>query len=80
MSFNVVNTKGCYGTKVNLCRKLMGGFLCRSEGLQNMNAWVLVAMETHFYVFPLKYQYFEKFFEGTLLKIKFAKTFPQYVL
>ena len=42
--------------------------------------WVLVAMETHFHVFPLKYQYFENFFEGTLLKIKFAITFPQYIL
>ena len=42
--------------------------------------WVLVAMETHFHVFPLSYQYFENFFEGTLLKIKFATTFPQYVL
>ena len=42
--------------------------------------WVLVAMETHFYVFMLKYQYFEKFFEGTLFKIKFSTTFPQYVL
>ena len=42
--------------------------------------WVLVAMETHFHVFTLKYQYFEKFFEGTLFKIKFATTFPQYVL
>ena len=37
-------------------------------------------METHFYVFLLKYQYFEKFFEGTFFKIKFATTFPQYVL
>ena len=37
-------------------------------------------METHFHVFPLKYQYFEKFFEGTLLKTKFASIFPQYVL
>ena len=42
--------------------------------------WVLVAMETHFHVSMLKYQYFEKFFEGTLFKIKFAKVFPQYVL
>ena len=42
--------------------------------------WVLVAMETHFHVFPLNYQYFDKFYEGTLLKIKFATTFPQYVL
>ena len=42
--------------------------------------WVLVAMETHFHVFPLKYQYFKNFFEGTLFKIKFATTFPQYVL
>ena len=42
--------------------------------------WVLVAMETRFYVFTLKYQYFEKFFEGTLFKKKFATTFPQYVL
>ena len=41
---------------------------------------VLVAMETHFHVFLLKYQYFEEFYEGTLLKIKFATTFPQYVL
>ena len=41
---------------------------------------VLVAMETHFYVFTLKYQCFEKFFEGTLFKIKFAITFPLYVL
>ena len=42
--------------------------------------WVLVAMGTHFHVFTLKYQYFEKFFEGTLFKMKFATTFPQYVL
>ena len=42
--------------------------------------WVLVAMETHFYVFTPKYQYLEKFFEGTLLEIKFATTFLQYVL
>ena len=42
--------------------------------------WVLVAMETHFHVFTPKYQFFEKFFEGTLFKIKFATTFPQYVL
>ena len=28
--------------------------------------WVLVAMETHFHVFMLSYQYFEKFLEGTL--------------
>ena len=27
-----------------------------------------------------KISIFEKFFEGTLLKIKFAETFPQYVL
>ena len=32
-------------------------------------------METHFHVFSLKYQYFERFFQGTLLKIKFATTF-----
>ena len=42
--------------------------------------WVMVAMEIHFQVFTLKYQNFEKFFEGTLFKIKFATTFPQYVL
>ena len=42
--------------------------------------WVSVAMEIHFHVFLLKYQYFENFFEGLLLKIKFAITFPQYVL
>ena len=42
--------------------------------------WALVAIETHCYVFTLKYQYFEKFFKGTLFKIKFATTFPQYVL
>ena len=42
--------------------------------------WVLVAMETHFHVYTLKYKFFEKFFEGTLIKIKFATTFPQYVL
>ena len=42
--------------------------------------WGSVAVETHFHVFSLKYQYFERFFEGTLLKIKFATTFPQYVL
>ena len=42
--------------------------------------WVLVAMETHFHVFTPKYQYFKKFFEGTLFKIKFATTFQQYVL
>ena len=41
--------------------------------------WVLVAIETHFHVFMLKYQYFEEFFEGTLFKIKFATTFSQYV-
>ena len=40
---------------------------------------VLVAMETHFYVFTLKYQYIEKFFEGTLFKINFATTFRKYV-
>ena len=28
--------------------------------------WVLVAMETHFQAFMLKYQFFKKFFEGTL--------------
>ena len=38
--------------------------------------WVLDAMKTHFHVFTLEYQYFEKFFEGTLFKIKFAITFP----
>ena len=27
-------------------------------------------METHFHVFTQKYQYFEKSFEGTLLKVK----------
>ena len=42
--------------------------------------WVLVAMETHFHALTLKYQYFENFFEGTLFEIKFATTFPQYVL
>ena len=42
--------------------------------------WVLVAMETHFNVFKLKYQYFENFFEGTLFEIKFATTILQYVL
>ena len=42
--------------------------------------WVLVAMETHFYVFTLNYQFFETFFERTLFKIQFATTFPQYVL
>ena len=42
--------------------------------------WVLVAMETHFYVFTLKYKYFAKFFEGTLFKMKFATAYPQYVL
>jgi len=42
--------------------------------------WLSVAMETHFHAFMLKYQYFEKFFEGTLFKIKFATTFSQYVL
>ena len=42
--------------------------------------WVLVAMETHFHVFKLKYQFFEKFYEGTLFKIKSATTFSQYVL
>ena len=42
--------------------------------------WVLVAMETHFHVFTLKYQYFEKFRKGTLLKMKFATIIPQYVL
>ena len=34
-------------------------------------------METHFYVFTLKYQYFEKFFEGALLKLKFATNFSK---
>jgi len=43
-------------------------------------SWVLVAMETHFFVFMLKYQCFEEFFEGTLFQIKFAITFPLYVL
>ena len=42
--------------------------------------WMLVAVETHFHVFTLKYQYFEKFSEGKLFKIKFATTLPQYVL
>ena len=42
-------------------------------------SWV-VAMEIHFHVSMLKYQYFEKLYEGTLFKIKFATTFPQYVL
>ena len=37
--FKVVTTEGCYGTNVNLCRKLMRGNFCLSEGLQNMNAW-----------------------------------------
>ena len=41
---------------------------------------MLIATETHFHVLLLKYQYFNNFFEGTLFKIKFAKTFPQYVL
>ena len=40
----------------------------------------LAAMDIHFQVFKPKYQYFEKFFEGTLFRIKFAITFPQYVL
>ena len=43
-------------------------------------SWVLVAMETHFNVFTLKYQYLEKLYEGILFKMKSAKTFPQYVL
>ena len=30
--------------------------------------WVLVAMETHFYVFTLKYQYFEKFLREHCMK------------
>ena len=34
----------------------------------------------HGNTFLLKYQQFEKFFEGTLFKIKFATTFLQYVL
>ena len=38
------------------------------------------AMETHFHVSPPKYQYFERFFEETLLKIKFTLTFSKYVL
>ena len=42
--------------------------------------WDLVAMETHFYVFTPKYQYFEKLFDGILFKMKFATTIPQYVL
>ena len=42
--------------------------------------WVLITMETHFRVFTLEYKYFDKCFEGTLFKIKFATTFPQYVL
>ena len=37
-------------------------------------------METHLYVSSLKYQYFEKCFEGISFKIKFATTFPQYIL
>ena len=32
----------------------------------------LVAVETHFHVLPVKYKYFENFFQGLLLKIKFA--------
>ena len=30
--------------------------------------------------FLLKYQHFEKLYKGTFFKIKFAKTFLQYVL
>ena len=36
-------------------------------------------MKTHFHVFPLKYQNYEKFFEGTLLEIKFATKISQNV-
>ena len=28
----------------------------------------------------LEYQHFDKYYQGTLLRIKFATTFPQYVL
>ena len=38
--------------------------------------WLLVAKETHFHVITLKYQNFEKIFEGTLFKIEFATTYP----
>ena len=34
----------------------------------------LIAMETHFHIFPLKDQYFDRFSEGTLLEIEFATT------
>ena len=40
----------------------------------------LIGIETYFHVFTLKYQHFEKFFEGTLLKIKFATTFRNKIL
>ena len=42
---------------------------------------MLVAMEKFFQIFPLEYQFFEKnLFEKILLKVKFATTFPQYVM
>ena len=41
------------------------------------SSFKLVAIETHFHVFPLKYQYFENFLEGTLLEVKFVITFLQ---
>ena len=46
----------------------------------DLEIWVSVAMETHFHVFMLNYQYFETFLEGTLFKMKFVTIFPQYVL
>ena len=42
---------------------------------------MLVAMENFFQIFPLAYQFFEKkFLEKILLEMKFATTFPQYVM
>ena len=37
-------------------------------------------METHFHIFPVKYQFFKKYFKGILFKITFTTTFPQYFL
>ena len=49
--------RGIHYRKMNILKRLIFGM-------------VLVAMETHFYVFTLKYEYFGKSFEGTLFEIK----------
>ena len=64
---------GIHYRKTNILKTLIFGILFNKRMLYC--PWVFVAMEKHFYVFTLKYQYFEKLFEGTLFKIKFATTF-----